>query len=71
MALGVESPAELKQERLARQVKLLTERFGGAAVNDAASRGERLLAWCAQPGVLDGRDRERRDRVFAALGTAR
>jgi hypothetical protein len=71
MALGVESPPDLKQERLARQVKLLKERFGGAATDDAASRSERLLAWCALPGVLGGRDGERRDRVFAAMGTAR
>jgi hypothetical protein len=71
MALGVESPPDLKQERLARQVKLLKERFGGAATDDAASRSERLLAWCALPGVLDGRDGERRDHVFAAMGTAR
>lgn len=70
MTLGVESPAEMQPQRLALQVKLLKERFGGAAT-DAASGGERLFAWCAQPGVIDGRDRERRDRVFSAMGQGR
>jgi hypothetical protein len=70
MALGLESPAELQTQRLAMQVKLLKERFGGAAA-DAGSTGDRLIAWCAQPGIVDGRDGERRDRVFAAMGQAR
>jgi hypothetical protein len=70
MTLGLESPAELQPQRLALQVKLLKERFGGAAAS-AGSAGDRLLAWCAQPGVLDGRDCERRDRVFSAMGQAR
>jgi hypothetical protein len=70
MALGIESPAELQQQRLALQVRMLKERFGGgAAPGDSAS--ERLVAWCAQPGTADGRDRERRDRVFAAMGRPR
>jgi hypothetical protein len=46
MALGLESPAEMQQQRLALQVKLLKERFGGAAA-DAGSTGDRFLAWCA------------------------
>jgi len=70
MALGLESPADLQQNRLALQVRLLKERFGGAAAS-AASIGERVLAWCAQPGVLDGRDGDRRDRIFAAMGKPR
>jgi hypothetical protein len=70
MALGLESPAELQQQRLALQVKLLKERFGGGSA-EAAPTGDRLLAWCAQPGVIDGRDAARRDRVFAAMGQAR
>ncbi len=70
MSLGIESPAEYQQHRLALQVRMLKERFGGgAAPGDSAT--ERLLAWCAQPGVADGRDRERRDRVFAAMGRPR
>ena len=70
MALGLESPADLQPQRLALQVKLLKERFGGAAAGPATT-GDRLLAWCAQPGVVDGRDGERRDRLFAAMGQAR
>jgi len=70
MTLGVESPAEMQPQRLALQVKLLKERFGGAST-DAGSGSERLFAWCAQPGVIDGRDGERRDRVFAAMGQPR
>lgn len=71
MALGLESPADLQPQRLALQVKLLKERFGGGAASAASSTGERLLAWCAQPGIADGRDRERRERVFSAMGRAR
>ena len=70
MTLGVESPAEMQQQRLAMQVKLLKERFGGGAAQ-AGTTGDRLLAWCAQPGIVDGRDAERRDRIFAAMGQAR
>ncbi|MDH5264024.1 MAG: DUF349 domain-containing protein [Betaproteobacteria bacterium] len=70
MAMGLESPAELQPQRLALQVKLLKERFGGAATGPATT-GDRLLAWCALPGVVDGRDGERRDRLFAAMGQAR
>ena len=71
MALGIESPADLQAERLALQVKQLKERFGGGAAAGTATPGDRLLAWCAQPGVPDGRDRERRDRLFSAMGQSR
>ena len=71
MTLGLESPAELQSQRLVLQVKLLKERFGGGAAAGGDTTGDRLLAWCAQPGVADGRDGERRDRVFSALGQAR
>ena len=69
MAFGLESPSDLQPQRLALQVKMLKERFGGGAA--AQSTGDRLLAWCAQPGVIDGRDAERRDRLFAAMGQPR
>ncbi len=69
MAFGLESPADLQPQRLALQVKMLKERFGGGAA--ALSASDRLLGWCAQPGVIDGRDGERRDRLFAAMGQPR
>jgi hypothetical protein len=69
MAFGLESPADLQPQRLALQVQMLKERFGGGAA--ALSASDRLLAWCAQPGVVDGRDGERRDRLFAAMGQPR
>ncbi|HEX4944319.1 MAG TPA: DUF349 domain-containing protein [Usitatibacteraceae bacterium] len=70
MALGLDSPAEFQALRLALQVKLLKERFGGGATAAGGTTGDRLLAWCAQPGVIEGRDRERGDRVFSAMGQA-
>jgi hypothetical protein len=69
MAFGLESPTDLQPQRLALQVKMLKERFGGGAA--ALSASDRLLGWCAQPGVIDGRDGERRDRLFAAMGQPR
>jgi hypothetical protein len=67
VALGLDSPAELKAQRLALQVKQLRERFQTSA---SATAVERLLAWCAEPGVADARDRQRCERVVAAIGLA-
>ena len=67
VALGLDSPPELKAQRLALQVKQLRERFQTAA---SATAVERLLAWCAAPGVADARDRQRCERVVAAVGLA-
>jgi hypothetical protein len=71
MMLGLESPAEFQALRLALQVKQLRDRFQGAATITATSAGERLLEWCAQPGVVDARDRQRCERVFAAIERAK
>ncbi|MGE0358864.1 MAG: DUF349 domain-containing protein [Burkholderiales bacterium] len=71
MALGLESPAELQPQRLALQVKLLKERFGSGASDNGGTPGDRLVAWCALPGFVEGRDRERGERVLAAMGPAR
>ena len=68
MSLGLESPAELAAQRLVLQVKQLQERFQGAAA--AGTVSERLLMWCAEPGVADTRDRQRRERVFSAMENA-
>lgn len=69
MTLGLDSPAELQSQRLALQVKMLKERFGGSSP-DAGAKAEKVVEWCARPGPLAGRDAERRDRVFAAMGAA-
>ena len=65
--LGLESPAELQAQKLALQVKQLKERFQGAGTITASVLGERLVAWCAQPGIVDARDRQRCERVFSAM----
>jgi hypothetical protein len=70
MMLSLESPAELKAQRLALQVKLLRDRFQSAAPTGTTHAGDRLLAWCAEPGVADATDRVRSERVFAAIARA-
>ena len=68
IALGLDSPAELQAQRLALQVKQLRQRFQSAA--SAGTARERLLAWCAEPGVTAARDRQRSEKVFAAIAKA-
>ena len=67
IALGLESPAELQAQRLALHVKQLRQRFQSAATPGAGSAGERLLAWCAEPGIAEPSDRKRLERVFSAI----
>jgi exonuclease SbcC len=69
--LGLECPPDLQAQRLALQVKHLRERFQSATTVGPNSAGECLLAWCAQPGVIDVRDRQRCERVFSAMEQAR
>ena len=69
--LGLECPPELQGQRRALQLKQLRDRFQGAAPAGANNAGERLLAWCAQPGVADARDRQRCEQVFAAMEQTR
>ena len=69
--LGLECPPDLQAQRLALQVKHLRERFQGAATIGPSTAGELLLAWCAQPGVVDARDRQRCERVFSEMERAR
>ena len=71
MQLGLECPPELQAQRFALQVKLLRDRFQSAGSAGAHSVGERLLAWCARPGVVEPHDRQRCDRVFAAMERTR
>jgi len=70
MSLGLECPPELQSQRLALQVKKLRDRFQNAATASANAPGERLLGWCAKPGVADTIDRQRSERVFAAMERA-
>ena len=67
LLLGLDSPTEFQEQRLALQVKQLRERFKGAAVGSADNAGERLLAWCAEPGVADERDRQRCEKIFSKV----
>lgn len=71
MLAGLESPADLYPQRLRLQVQKLKARFSGSAGDPANDAGERLLAWCAQPGVDTPRDRQRLEAVVAVLGGSR
>ncbi len=70
LLLGLESPPELQPQRLALQVKQLRERFKSSATAGAGTAIDRLLAWCAQPGVVDAQDRPRCERIIAKLERA-
>ncbi len=70
LLLGLDSPAEFQAQRLALQLKQLRERFKGAPTVTADAAGERLVTWCAQPGVADAGDRQRCERVFTAAAKA-
>ena len=67
MALGLDSPLELNSQRLALQVRQLRDRFQGASAGGANAPGERLVTWCSEPGIVSARDRERCNRIFAAV----
>jgi hypothetical protein len=67
LQLGLDSPPAFQPQRLALQVKQLKERFSAGAGPAAVAAGERLLAWCAQPGVADALDRERSAGVFQKI----
>ena len=71
LLLGMDSPVELQQQRLALQVKKLKERFSSAASAGPVSAAERLLAWCAQAGVADALDRQRCERILSRVEQAR
>lgn len=67
IALGLDSPRELQQERLAVQVKQLRDRFKNATATGADSAPERVVTWCAQSGLVDEADRGRIARIFSRL----
>jgi len=70
MMLKLDSPPDMQAMRLALQVKQLKERFSSSATGATKTPADLLLQWCAQPGVADASDRQRRDRVFAAIPRA-
>jgi hypothetical protein len=70
MMLKLDSPPEFQALRLQLQVKQLKERFSSASSGGTKTPADLLLQWCAQPGVADAIDSQRRDRVFAAIAKA-
>jgi len=69
--LGLDSPREYQADRLAFQVKQLRDRFKSATTVGPEQAGERLLAWCELPGVVEASDRGRVERIIAAVGRKR
>jgi hypothetical protein len=69
--LGLDVPPERQAMRLALQVKKLRDRFQDASKTGAGTPAERLVAWCAHPGFAEAQERERADRVFAAMKRTR
>jgi hypothetical protein len=67
LLFGLETPADLQQQRLALQVKQLRDRFKNAVTTGADSAADRLREWCALPGITEGRDKDRLERVFGAI----
>ena len=71
LLLGLDSPPEFQAQRLALQVRKLRDRFKSTATTSGDSAGDRLLAWCARPGVADAGDRQRCDRIVSKLAQMR
>ena len=71
LLLGMDSPPEMQQLRLALQVKKLKERFSSVASTGSVTAAERLVAWCALSGVADELDRQRCERLVARVEQAR
>lgn len=66
LLLGMPSPADLQKERLAVQVRQIRSRLK-TAQPAGATAADHLLAWCVTPGVASTRERERCERIVAAL----
>lgn len=67
LTLDLASPAEFQAQRRALQLKQLKEKFDRQAKTSTGTLGERLLAWCSQPGVADPPDRQRSERIFSKI----
>ena len=70
LALGLDSAPALQAQRLALQVQQLKDRFKSAVSLNADNAGERIVAWCAMPGVVEPADRQRMERILARAGRA-
>lgn len=71
LVLGLDSPKELQGERLALQVRQLKERFKSSVSVTPETAGERFVSWSAMPGVVEGNDRSRSERLVSALDSVR
>ena len=70
LALGLDSPPALQAQRLALQVQQLKDRFKSAITLTSDNAGERIVAWCATPGVADASDRQRVERILGRASRA-
>jgi len=66
LTLHIESPPDLQPQRLAVQVKQLRDRFKRAAAG-ASAADQILIEWCAHPGVVDARDRQRCEKIVTMI----
>jgi uncharacterized protein DUF349 len=66
LLLGIPTPPDLQQHRLAVQVKQIRDRLKRSS-SDADSAQQLLLRWCALPGAADARDRTRLDAIVGRL----
>jgi hypothetical protein len=70
LTLGMPTPPDLQQQRLAVQVKQIRDRFKRSA-SDADGAQQLVLQWCALPGVADPRDRRRVEAIVDRVSRGR
>ena len=66
LMLGIPTPPDLQQQRLAVQVKQIRDRFKRSSSGTAGAQ-QRVLHWCALPGAADVRDRRRFEAIAANM----
>jgi hypothetical protein len=67
LQLGLPSPPDLQAQRMAVQVKHLRDRFKRSTSGGHGSADQLLLEWCTLPGTADARDRQRCEKIVAAI----
>ena len=70
-ALAAAEANQLRALFIYSEGRELKERFSSAATAGAVTAAEGLVAWCAQPGIADALDRQRSERIFFRVETAR